>query len=64
MDKSLLFQLLLPIIILQLILMITALSSLVKQQNTKGSKWLWAVIIIFVNLLGPVIYFVFGRKDR
>ncbi|WP_336606101.1 PLD nuclease N-terminal domain-containing protein [Heyndrickxia oleronia] len=44
--------------------MITALLSLVKQQNTKGSKWLWAVIIIFVNLLGPVIYFVFGRKDR
>ena len=64
MDKTLLLQILVPIIILQLILMVTALVSLIKQEETRGPKWLWAIIILFVNLIGPVVYFIFGRKDR
>ncbi|WP_019241758.1 MULTISPECIES: PLD nuclease N-terminal domain-containing protein [Bacillus] len=64
MDKTLLLQILVPIIILQLILMVTALVSLIKQEETRGPKWLWTIIILFVNLIGPVVYFIFGRKDR
>jgi hypothetical protein len=37
---------------------------LVKREKTRGPKWLWALIILFVNLLGPIIYFVFGRQDE
>lgn len=55
--------LLIPIALIQLGLMIAALMDLAKRERTKGPKWLWAVIIIFGELLGPIIYFVFGREE-
>jgi len=64
MDKMTLIQILLPVVILQLVLMITALISLVKQERAKGPKWLWGILILCVNIIGPVIYFIFGRKDE
>jgi uncharacterized membrane protein YbhN (UPF0104 family) len=27
-----------------------------------GRKWLWAIIILFVNWLGAILYFAIGRK--
>ena len=56
--------LLLPVLVLQLILMATALVSCLKQQETNGPKWLWIVIIVFLNIVGPILYFVMGRKER
>ena len=52
-----------PLIVLQVILMIAALVSCIKQEETNGPKWLWVLIILFVNLLGPILYFVMGRKN-
>ena len=52
-----------PILVIQLILLIIALIDLSKINQTNGPKWLWAIIVIFVNILGPIIYFVFGRKQ-
>ena len=52
-----------PIAILQLILMLFALVSCVRQEETNGPKWLWILIIIFINILGPILYFVIGRKN-
>lgn len=52
-----------PIIILQAILTIAALVSCIKQDETNGPKWLWIIIILFINLLGPILYFVIGRKN-
>ena len=54
---------LIPIIILQLGLMIFALVDLVRRERTRGPKWVWALIIIFVNLIGPIVYFVVGREE-
>ncbi|MEN0641749.1 PLD nuclease N-terminal domain-containing protein [Alkalicoccobacillus gibsonii] len=51
-----------PIIILQFVLMTIALVSCMKEENTNGPKWVWVLVIIFVNLLGPVLYFVIGRR--
>ena len=28
-----------------------------------GSKAVWAFIIVFVNLIGPILYFLVGRED-
>jgi hypothetical protein len=53
-----------PILVIQVILLIVALLDLVKQPATRGPKWMWAVIIIFVNIIGPVIYFIVGRKEE
>jgi len=56
---------LLPLIILQLALMIFALVDLSRRKKVaRGNKLLWAIIIIFINTIGPILYFVLGRKEE
>lgn len=52
-----------PIIVVQLVLMIVALIDLVRVHATNGPKWIWAIVIVAMNLIGPIIYFIFGRKN-
>ena len=56
---------LIPLIVLQLVLMGVGLYDLTRpeRQVKGGSKWVWALVIVFVNLLGPLVYFLFGRED-
>jgi len=58
-----LIPLLAPILIIQLVLIVVALLDLSKRTETNGPRWLWVVIIIFLNMLGPVLYFLVGRKE-
>lgn len=53
-----------PLLIIQLILMVTALVDLIRINNTNGPKWLWVLIILFINIIGPIIYFVIGRRQN
>lgn len=53
-----------PLIILQVILMVFALVSCLKQEETNGPKWMWILMILFLNMLGPVLYFLVGRKNK
>ena len=55
--------LLAPLIVLQLVLMIAALVDLLRREQTRGPKWVWGLIIVFVNTIGPIIYFLLGRED-
>jgi len=59
------WKLLLPVIAVQLILMIVALIDLARNESSRvrGPKWLWAILIIAGELLGPVAYFIFGRRN-
>lgn len=53
-----------PLLILQVTLMITALLHLVKNERLdRNNKIVWALVIIFVNLIGPILYLIFGRKE-
>ncbi len=53
-----------PLLILQLALMIVALVDLIKRQRVKGdNKVLWALLIVLVNIIGPVVYLIFGREE-
>ncbi|MYL64364.1 transcriptional regulator [Bacillus hwajinpoensis] len=52
-----------PLLILQAILTISALVSCIKQKETNGPKWMWILLILFVNLFGAILYFVIGRKN-
>ncbi|MDQ0352003.1 hypothetical protein J2R98_001835 [Alkalibacillus filiformis] len=61
MDATLI-QLLLPLGVLQLILIVIALIDLRKIDETNGPKWMWVLIIIFFNFIGPIIYFIIGRR--
>lgn len=53
-----------PLIVIQLALMVAALIDLIRRTGTRGPKWLWLLVILFVNILGPILYFVLGRKDE
>ncbi len=59
-----LLPLLIPVIIVQVILLVVALLDLRKQAETRGPKWMWVVIIVFVNIIGPILYFILARKEE
>jgi ABC-2 type transport system ATP-binding protein len=65
MDPSTIALILVPILILQVGLMLYALYDLFQEdRRVKGeSKILWAVVIFFVNIIGPLIYFFVGRDE-
>jgi 4-amino-4-deoxy-L-arabinose transferase-like glycosyltransferase len=56
---------LIPLAILQLALMAIGLYDLTRpERRVKGdSKWVWGIVIVVVNLFGPLIYFLFGREE-
>lgn len=56
------WELIVPLIVLQLILMIAALTSWFKDEDVNGPKWVWLLVILFVNIFGPILYFLVGRK--
>lgn len=54
----------LPLTVIQLALMIAALVDLAKREKvTGGNKVVWALVIIFISIIGPIVYFVAGRKE-
>jgi lipopolysaccharide export LptBFGC system permease protein LptF len=57
------WNLILPLLVLQFILMIVALIDVIRNKRTNGPYIMWVIIIIFGSLLGSIIYFVFGRKN-
>ena len=63
-DPALLL-LLVPLLVLQLGLLVVAVVDLLREDRhvRGGSKGLWAIIIVFVNLVGPVLYLLVGRVD-
>ncbi|MBM7553753.1 PLDc N-terminal domain-containing protein [Thalassobacillus pellis] len=52
-----------PIIVIQLILMVTALIDWARTENTNGPKMMWLFIILLLNIIGPILYFIFGRRN-
>lgn len=52
-----------PLIIIQFLLMIIGLISLVKTEQTNGPKALWAILIIAVGYIGPILFFIIGRRQ-
>ena len=57
--------LLAPIVVLQVGLMVAALIDLERPERRVrgGSKAVWAIIVVLVNVIGPIVYFVTGREE-
>lgn len=54
---------LIPLIIFQLLLMISALAMIVRQRRFKYlNRAAWVIIVVVFNIVGPVLYFVLERK--
>ncbi|AGK54368.1 PLDc N-terminal domain-containing protein [Bacillus sp. 1NLA3E] len=54
----------LPIFIIQLILLVVALIDLYRVEKTNGPKWVWILVILLLNIIGPILYFVIGRRNQ
>lgn len=55
---------LIPVILLQLVLLGVALLDLARRERTRGPKIVWLVVILAINLIGPIIYLIFGREEE
>jgi hypothetical protein len=64
-DLGTLIPILIPIFVIQIGLLIAALYDLTRPTRAVkgGSKVVWALIIIFINLIGPILYFLVGREE-
>lgn len=55
----------LPLLILELVLMITALTHVLRHRDYRfGNRMMWVLIVVVIQIIGPVIYFVLGRGDE
>jgi hypothetical protein len=66
MDTGVVIAVLAPLIILDIILIAAALYDLTRpDRRVRGdSKVVWALIVIFVSTIGPILYFLAGREPE
>ncbi|MPW24367.1 hypothetical protein GC105_00990 [Alkalibaculum sp. M08DMB] len=56
---------LMPLLIIQLILLITALIHVLRHPNYRfGNRVIWIFVVVLIQIVGPIIYFVFGRGEE
>ena len=56
---------LIPLFVIQVALMVIALVDLFKRENmTSNTRLVWAFVIILINVIGPIVYLIAGRKDK
>ena len=54
-----------PLLLLQILILLWAIIDLIKRSNVRHlPKWAWILIVIFINLFGPIAYLVFGRGEE
>jgi hypothetical protein len=66
MDQTTLLLALSPLILISLGLEFFALVDLIRREPRRvqgGKKWVWALVIVLVSLIGPIAYLVAGRTD-
>jgi hypothetical protein len=66
MTDTQLLLLIVPILVIQLGLIVIALRDLLRpERRVRGdNKLVWGLIIVLLNLIGPILYFVAGREDE
>jgi len=56
---------LVPLIILEAALLLVALIDLARRKHVAGgNKLIWVAVILLIQYIGPVIYFIAGRKEE
>jgi len=56
---------LIPIVIIEIVLFVLALKHILTHDTYKrGNRTIWLIItIVFMNYVGPILYFVLGKED-
>lgn len=59
------WALVIPLGLLELVLLVFALVDVIRREpeRIRGSKLAWILVIILINILGPICYFMLGRKE-
>jgi len=61
---SRLLPVLIPLAIVQLALIVAAMVHILKHEKYKtGNRLVWIIIVLAVNTVGPILYFIFGRSE-
>jgi hypothetical protein len=56
---------LIPVLLIQLGLLIAALLHILRHNTYRsGNRVLWLIVVIVVNIIGPILYFVIGKGDE
>ena len=64
-DWGTILPVVLPLVLLELALLAFALWDLTHRTQVKGgNKWVWAIIIVFISLAGPLAYLFLGREEE
>ncbi|WP_342387840.1 PLDc N-terminal domain-containing protein [Salinicoccus bachuensis] len=54
---------LIPLLLLQLVLTVTALVMIIRQQQFRYlNRVVWIIIVLVLNIIGPILYFVLERR--
>ncbi|MFX3619195.1 MAG: PLD nuclease N-terminal domain-containing protein [Sporolactobacillus sp.] len=55
---------LIPYLVLELLLAIIALVHIFRHSNYRfGNRWLWVIIVLFFQIIGPILYLTIGRSE-
>ena len=64
-DLASILPFLTPLILIELGLLIFALVDLIKRKRVRGdNKIVWAIIIVLIEIIGPCLYLLLGRKEE
>lgn len=56
---------LIPVVLIEVALLIIALMDLVKREYVRGgNKIVWALVIVFISMIGPIVYLIVGRQEK
>ena len=53
-----------PLLVLQLILALVAIVDILRAHETRGPKWVWIIVTLLGSMIGPILYFIVGRKNQ
>ncbi|WP_291757899.1 PLD nuclease N-terminal domain-containing protein [Lysinibacillus sp. UBA5990] len=62
-DWASILPILLPFLLVGSMLILIALIDLYRNRNRRENVLMWTIIIVLFNTIGPVLYFMIGRKD-
>ncbi|MBQ0139917.1 MAG: PLDc_N domain-containing protein [Kurthia sp.] len=64
-DIQALLPILIPLVLIEWTLAIVALVHVLRHPNYRfGNRIMWILIVLFVQFIGPIIYFLFGRGEH
>jgi hypothetical protein len=56
---------LIPLLIIQLSLLAAALIHIFRHGTyRRGNRVLWVILVVLLNIIGPILYFAIGRGNK